>query len=298
MHQCHIIAEEIGCGMKPKSFYLKLLNWRKSNLERTVMSVVEFQMDGELGILTVNNPPINLADDALFVSLHEAIDRLESSGARAALIRAEGEHFGCGVNVNTTFVGRTSQDARPMLERGVADLQRLERMPIPIICAVQGLCLAAGLEIALRCDIIIASETAQFAQVEQHIGAATYLGGAYLLAERCGPARARHICFSGDFFGSDAFERWGIINQVVADGELETVALAYAKKVAKGPTKAHAITKQTIRKFLDDGVEAADRLLLDVGPALFDSHDFVHGVDVMVKHGSKAFRGLAEFTGK
>ncbi len=262
------------------------------------MAVVEFHMEGELGILTINNPPINLADDALFVALHDAIDQLEASDARAALIRAEGDHFGCGVNVNTTFVGRSAEDALPMLQRGVNDLQRLERMPIPIICAVQGLCLAAGLEIALRCDIIIASKTAQFAQVEQHIGAATYLGGAYLLAERCGPARARHICFSGDFFSSDEFERWGIINQVVADDDLPSVALDYAKKVSKGPTRAHAITKQTIRKFLDEGVEAADRLLLEVGPPLFDSHDFVHGVEVMVKHGSKAFRGLAEFTGK
>ncbi len=262
------------------------------------MAIVEFKMDGGLAILTVNNPPINLADDALFADLHEAIDRLEKSDARAALLCAEGEHFGCGVNVNTTFVDRNSQDARPMLERGIADLQRLERMPIPIICAVQGLCLAAGLEIALRCDIIIASETAQFAQVEQHIGAATYLGGAYLLAERCGPARARHICFSGDFFSSADFERWGIINQVVADNELNAVSLDYAKRVAKGPTKAHAITKQTIRTFLDEGVESADRLLLEVGPGLFDSHDFVHGVDVMVQHGSKAFRGLADFTGR
>lgn len=262
------------------------------------MPVVDFKMDGELAILTINNPPINLADDALFVALHEAIDQLESSNARAALLRADGEHFGCGVNVNTTFVGRGADDALPMLQRGVDDLQRLERMPIPIICAVQGLCLAAGLEIALRCDIIISSSSAQFAQVEQHIGAATYLGGAYLLAERCGPARARHICFSGDFFRADEFERWGIVNQVVAEEDLDSVALAYARKVANGPTKAHAITKQTIRKFLDDGVVAADTLLLEVGPPLFESHDFVHGVDVMVKHGSKAFRGLAKFTGQ
>ena len=70
---------------------------------------------------------------------------------------------------------------------------RLEGLNIPVVCAVQGLCLAAALEWALRCDLILAADDAKFAQVEQHIGATTFLGGAYLLAERGSRARPRNL---------------------------------------------------------------------------------------------------------
>jgi len=154
------------------------------------MAPVRFEAEGNLGVITIDNPPINLADNPLFAAFAEALDAVEAASIRALLVQAKGDHFGCGVNVNTTFVGLDGKTGRKMLNQGLAMVTRMEGLNIPIVCAVQGLCLAAALEIALRCDVIIASDEAKFAQVEQHIGAATFLGGAYLLAERCGPARA------------------------------------------------------------------------------------------------------------
>jgi len=167
---------------------------------------------------------------------------------------------------------------------------RLEGLNIPVVCAVQGLCLAAALELALRCDLILAADDAKFAQVEQHIGAATFLGGAYLLAERCGPARAREICFSGDFYDAVSFERWNIINRIVPRASLRAEAMAWAQRLADGPTMAHAATKRMVRAFLDHGVRAADEMLLDLSPPIFDSADFKAGVQAVVKLGSKSFR--------
>lgn len=261
------------------------------------MSSVRFEKQGNVGVITIDNPPINLADNALFSAFVSVLDEVDASDVRALLIQAAGDHFGCGVNVNTTFVGVNSKGARQMLGEGIAVCTRLEALPIPIVCAVQGLCLAAALEIALRCDIIIAADDAQFAQVEQHIGAATYLGGAYLLAERCGPARAREICFTGDFYDAASFERWNIINRIVPRASLQAEAMIWAQKLAKGPTKAHAVTKRLIRAFLDHGVRAADQLLLDLGPPVFDTADFKSGVDAVVKYGSKDFRSKTVFSG-
>jgi enoyl-CoA hydratase/carnithine racemase len=215
----------------------------------------------------------------------------------ALLIQAEGDHFGCGVNVNTTFVGVDSKNARRMLNRGIPMVTRMEEMNIPIVCAVQGLCLAAALELALRCDVIIAADDAKFAQVEQHIGAATFLGGAYLLAERCGPARAREICFSGEFYDAASFERWNIINRVVPCASLRAEALTWALRLANGPTMAHAATKRMVRAFLDHGVRAADEMLMDLSPPIFDSADFKAGVEAVVRLGSKCFRGTVPFRG-
>lgn len=261
------------------------------------MSSVRFEKQRNVGVITIDNPPINLADNALFSAFAGVLEEVDASDVRALLIQAAGDHFGCGVNVKTTFVGVDSKNARQMLSEGITVCTRLEGLPIPIVCAVQGLCLAAALEIALRCDIIIAADDAQFAQVEQHIGAATYLGGAYLLAERCGPARAREICFTGDFYDAASFERWNIINRVVPRASLQAEAMVWAQKIAKGPTKAHAVTKRLIRAFLDHGVRAADELLLDLGPPVFDTADFKSGVDAVVRYGSKDFRGKTVFSG-
>ncbi|WP_366942275.1 enoyl-CoA hydratase-related protein [Amycolatopsis sp.] len=80
--------------------------------------------------------------------------------------------------------------------------------------AVQGHCLAAGLELALLADIVVAGESARFAQVERRIGTTTLLGGAQRLAERAGPARARQIIFDGDNYTAQQFADWNIINHV------------------------------------------------------------------------------------
>jgi len=261
------------------------------------MRPVHFENQGSLGVITIDNPPINLADNALFAALTKVLDEVDSSDVRALLIQAEGDHFGCGVNVNTTFVGVDSKNARRMLNRGIPMVTRMEEMNIPIVCAVQGLCLAAALELALRCDVIIAADDAKFAQVEQHIGAATFLGGAYLLSERCGPARAREICFSGEFYDAASFERWNIINRVVPRASLRAEALTWAQRLANGPTMAHAATKRMVRAFLDHGVRAADEMLMDLSPPIFDSADFKAGVEAVVRLGSKSFRGTVPFRG-
>ena len=100
-------------------------------------------------IITIDNPPINLADNALFSAFENVLDEVDASDVRALLVQAAGDHFGCGVNVKTTFVDVDSKGARQMLGQGIPICTRLEGLNIPVVCAVQGLCLAAALEIAL-----------------------------------------------------------------------------------------------------------------------------------------------------
>ena len=81
------------------------------------------------------------------------------------------------------------------------------------MAAVQGLCLAAGLELALACDLIWAAASARFGQVEASIGTTTLLGGVQRLAERAGPSRAREIIYTADQYDAATFERWNIVNR-------------------------------------------------------------------------------------
>ena len=106
-------------------------------------------------MITIDNPPVNLADNPLFAAFDETLDAIEAASIRALLVQAEGDHFGCGVNVNTTFVGLDGKTGRKMLNQGLAMVTRMEGLDIPIVCAVQGLCLAAALEIALGQKVVV-----------------------------------------------------------------------------------------------------------------------------------------------
>ena len=176
-----------------------------------------------------------------------------------------------------------------MFAEGFQLVDALEDAPFPVIAAVHGVCFAAGLELALACDLIIAAEGAKFAQVEAKIGAATFLCGVYRLAERCGPARAKEIVFGAETYDAATFERWNIVNRVVPGEDLREAALAWGQQLAKGPTLAYAVTKRLVRHALDHGSRQADGYLLDVATPLFESRDMQYAVDLLLTQGARQF---------
>lgn len=253
--------------------------------------------DGPLAVITIDNPPANLFDLALMDELAELILGLENTPTRALLIDAAGPNFSGGANVKV-FKDRDAPGARELFARGLPMIARLEELPFPTVASVRGLCLAAGLELALACDLIVASDTAQFAQVEASIGTSTLLGGVQRLAERAGPARAREITYTADFYSAEQFERWNIVNRVVADTDLDAEARSFALRLANGPTLAHACTKRLVREHLDTGTRNADRLILDIATPLFETDDMRGGVDTLIEHGARLVREKAVFEGR
>ena len=252
------------------------------------MEIVKVQTADQVAVVTMANPPANLFTGELAARMLEAVRTAESDGARAMVLRGQGPVFSGGVDVNL-FRGTSPTEARILLGNAFELISAIEQAPFPIIAAVHGLCLAAGLEIALACDLIIAAEGTQFAQVEAKIGAATFLGGVYRLAERAGTARAFEITFGGEFFDAALFERWNIINRVVPAATLEDEAWQWAGKLAAGPTAAHATTKKLAYRAADHGVRDADRYLLEVAPPLFATSDLQHAVELMLTNGARKF---------
>ncbi|HEX4251666.1 MAG TPA: enoyl-CoA hydratase/isomerase family protein [Pseudonocardia sp.] len=261
------------------------------------MSMVKFDVDGQLGLLTVDNPPLNLMSQGVIDGFEEAVNQASVADIRALLVRAEGSHFMGGADVHI-FDGKTAAQARSMFARSLPVFARLEELPFPTVTAVQGLCLAAGLEVALSTDIVVAGESAKFAQVERHIGTSTLLGGAQRLAERAGSARARQIVFDGDQYSAQQFADWNIINHVVPDAELGAFAEKLARRYAAGPTRAFAAGKALIRGYLDGDMRAADRAVLESAAPLFDTEDMQTGVKTLLTLGGRNFLGKAEFKGR
>jgi len=258
---------------------------------------VRFETSGALGILTLANPPLNLFTEELIEDLRGAVTAAKQAPLRALLVRAEGTIFSGGADVRI-FKGRTSAHARERVTSHLRTIADLEELPCPTLAAVQGLCLAAGLELALACDLIWAGASARFAQAEASIGTTTLLGGVQRLAERAGPSRARDIIYTADQYDAATFERWNIVNRIVPDDALEAETRAFAARLANGPTLAYAAGKRIVRAYLDGGTRAADRVVDEVGPLLFESDDMQAGVTALLDHGPHRFRDKVVFQGR
>jgi enoyl-CoA hydratase/carnithine racemase len=261
------------------------------------MPLARLDVKDDLGTITIDNAPANLYTWDLMVELRAALDAAIERPVRALLVRAEGPNFSGGANV-AMFQNVSAAEARSRFMAGLPMVHTLEDAPFPVVAEVQGLCLAAGLEVALACDLIYAGRSAKFSQVEAMIGAATFLGGVERLAERAGAARAKEIVFSADLYDAETFERWNIVNRVVDDDELETEAREAAERLASGPTRAHNVTKRLVRGYLDNGVRAADSLIFDVATALFETDDMQSNVATLLEHGAREQRERARFAGR
>jgi enoyl-CoA hydratase/carnithine racemase len=268
-----------------------------SKLEKK-MANVTLEIDDALAIVTVSRPPLNLFTWEMLAELSDVIDQVAAAPLRALLLKASGHHFSAGADVPAMFDGLSAHAAEARLAKHIPLMERLQALPIPTIAAVRGLCMTAGLEIVLRCDVLWASETAQFAQLEAMIGATTLLGGAQILCERAGPARAAEICYSTSTYSVADFERWGIVTRIIPDAELDDAAAKFAKQLSEGPTRALQATKRLIRAAAQGGAYAADRLVGVVGAPLLETHDMQAGVKAVAEHGARNFRGKFSFQGK
>jgi enoyl-CoA hydratase/carnithine racemase len=197
--------------------------------------------------------------------------------ARAVLLRADGPDFSFGGDF-TDWPDADVRELRALFERHMSVFNRLEQLPLPVIAAVQGLCLGGGFELALRADVIFAAESARFGHPEQSLGLVTMLGGIYRVAERAGRSRAFEWALTSEEVPAAAMAAAGVVNRVVADDALIGEATAFAQRLALGPTRAHAAHKALLRAWAVGGVAAADEALLDIAMPLFETGDVVAGL--------------------
>src|SRR5207245_9215945 len=174
------------------------------------MNKVRFEISGSLGILTLTNPPLNLFSGEVIEDLRASVDHIKQTPVRGLLVQAEGNIFSGGADVSM-FQGKTPSEARERFTSHLSLIADPEELPFPTVAAVQGLCLAAGLELALACDLIWAAASARFGQVEAAIGTTTLLGGVQRLAERAGPSRARELVYTAEQYDATTLDRKSVV---------------------------------------------------------------------------------------
>lgn len=174
---------------------------------------------------------------------------------RAVVITATGKGFCAGADLRgapATTGDRVAGDVARMIRLGA---QRLITAVLdcekPVIAAVNGTAAGIGSHLALACDLVIAAEPARFIEVFVRRGLVPDGGGAYLLPRLVGPQKAKELMFFGDAVPAAEAERLGLVNKVVPAEELEATARDWAERLAQGPTRALAMTKQLVNASLD-----------------------------------------------
>ncbi len=254
---------------------------------------VRVERDGGLATVTLDSPPLNLYDAAMADALPQALSELERSSPRAVLFRAEGKVVSGGVDVHLFALPQDSKAAAPLLNSLLELALRVERLPVPVVFAAQGLCLTWAFEVALACDIILASENAKFGLVERRVGLTPTMGGPQRLAERAGSGRAKELVMSGAIYSATELERWNVVNRVYPQGELDSAARVFAQDLAAGPPLAHAATKELIAAVNEGGVALANERVVGIASRLFDSDDLKGAVRSFLSDGpdSASFHG-------
>jgi 2-(1,2-epoxy-1,2-dihydrophenyl)acetyl-CoA isomerase len=186
------------------------------------------------------------------------IDLFEEASAdpsvRAVVVTATGRGFCAGADLRggPPTGDRVAGDVARVIRRGA---QRLITAVLdcekPVIAAVNGTAAGIGAHLAYACDLVIAAESARFIEVFVRRGLVPDGAGAYLLPRLIGPQRAKELMFFGDALTAADAERLGLVNRVVPDEELEKTARTWAERLATGPTRSIALTKQLVNASLD-----------------------------------------------
>ncbi|KJY47349.1 MULTISPECIES: enoyl-CoA hydratase/isomerase family protein [unclassified Streptomyces] len=180
---------------------------------------------------------------------------------RAVVLTATGKGFCAGADLRGAPAAageRVAGDVARMIRLGA---QRLITAVLdcekPVLAAVNGTAAGIGAHLALACDLVIAAESARFIEVFVRRGLVPDGGGAYLLPRLVGPQKAKELMFFGDAVPAAEAERLGLVNRVVPAEELEATAREWAERLAQGPTRALALTKQLVNASLDGDRAAA-----------------------------------------
>ncbi|MFM9368319.1 enoyl-CoA hydratase/isomerase family protein [Streptomyces sp. Da 82-17] len=228
----------------------------------------------------------------------EIIGLLDDASAapdvRAVVVSATGKGFCAGADLRggsaagERVAGDVARTIRRGAQRFIAAVLDCEK---PVIAAVNGTAAGIGAHLALACDLVIAAEEARFIEVFVRRGLVPDGGGAYLLPRLVGPQRAKELMFFGDAVSAAEAERLGLVNRVVPAGELERTARAWAERLAQGPTRALALTKQLVNASLDGDRAAAFAAEAAAQEINMTTADAGEGVASFVERRSPEFRG-------
>jgi 2-(1,2-epoxy-1,2-dihydrophenyl)acetyl-CoA isomerase len=255
-------------------------------------SDITFDLNDNLAVVTLNRPDkLNSTTRNMHAELRSAFDEIEASGARAVLLTGAGRAFCAGQDLADLrmdgpdeILELLEQDFNPLVAR-------IRNLPMPVVCAVNGVAAGAGANLALACDIILAARSASFLQAFARIGLIPDAGGTWTLPRQVGEARAKGMAMLAEPVPAEKAMEWGLIWQVCDDDELMDDATRLASRLSKQPTKAFALIKQAINASSSHGLDAHLKVEAKLQAEAAASHDYDEGVTAFLEKRKPVFKG-------
>jgi 2-(1,2-epoxy-1,2-dihydrophenyl)acetyl-CoA isomerase len=257
---------------------------------------IRFTIDKGIAVLTLNRPErLNSFTQAMHREVRDALDQLQADkSVRVLVLTGAGRGFCAGQDLNDRAVepGAPGVDLGESVEKYYAPLVKtLRTLPMPVICAVNGVAAGAGANLALACDIVLAAKSASFIEAFCKLGLIPDTGGTWVLPRLIGPARAMGLALLGDKLPAEKAEQWGLIWRCVPDEALMIEAMAMAEHFAAAPTKGLAFTKKAMlaswTNTLDEQLQMEAGMMRELGY----SHDYREGVAAFIGKRQPHFKG-------
>jgi enoyl-CoA hydratase len=219
---------------------------------------VKFSIEGNIGILRMSRPSaLNALNRQLLTELGVALDAIAGDGGiHVLIITGEGKAFVAGADI-MEMRNFNSEQGREWGELGASVFKKIEKLKIPTIAAVNGFALGGGCELALSCDIRIASENARFGQPEVGLGITPGFSGCVRLPRIVGAAKAKEIIFTGDLISASEAEKIGLVNKVTTPEALMDSALDMGRKISSRAQIAVRYSKMAVNLGMETDIETA-----------------------------------------
>jgi 2-(1,2-epoxy-1,2-dihydrophenyl)acetyl-CoA isomerase len=214
------------------------------------MSSILFEIKNNIAFITLNRPEkFNSFNRQMALLLHEKLDEAASSDeVRAVYITGAGKAFCAGQDISELVGDDKIEIAQILAEHYNPIVERIRKMPKPVVAAVNGVAAGAGANIALCCDVVVATASASFIQAFSKIGLIPDSGGTFTLPRLIGWQKASALMMTGDKVVAADAEKMGMIYKVFADEIFEEESKKIAQTLAQMPTKGLAYTKQALNQ--------------------------------------------------
>jgi enoyl-CoA hydratase/carnithine racemase len=244
---------------------------------------------GPVAVLRLDNPPLNLVSQELTEALDAALSRIEADpSVRAVVVAGTGDRAFCAGSDVTEFESLRGWVGEGKLVRENAVYDRLARLEVPTVAAIEGDAFGGGLELAMCCDLRVASARARLGMPEVRLGVIPGSGGTHRLPALVGPAKAKEMILRGVPLSADEAERIGLVNQVVPIGAAETVAMEWAELIA---TRGPVAERQAKRAIDAAGSPGAADESLRASEHVFQTEDMIEGVRAFKEKRTPNFQG-------